>query len=328
MLLKKDANMRLFLRPEIGPYAVRSQGWRYGECPWMGGIPQRARMAVRQRLCIFALGMLSSFAASGFSSPDISEPGLVSTDYAASDGNCSVKSFDDTAYIKYIHDGDTLHLKDGRKIRLIGINTPELARNNSPAEPYAFAAKDTLTKLFKQNKSIGLVFGKNKKDHYGRVLAHVFLGDGDNTQEILLKQGYASAIIIPPNTQFSDCYLEAEKIARCDNRGIWKNNSSRGNSILEAEDLTYKHKGFHLINGRVKSIDINKKGIWLNIDDKLTVGIRPENLTLFDLDTIKSWKNQPITVRGWLNSSNKSNPFYIRVRHPSSIQLTSVFSCN
>ena len=247
-------------------------------------------------------------------------PSLASTPLAQT--NCSSEYYDETSQVRYIHDGDTLHLTDGRKVRLIGINTPELARNNRPAEAYSAEAKKTLGSLFKKDKSISLVSGKDKKDRYGRYLAHAFLSDNTNVQAALLERGLGSAIAIPPNTRFSACYIERERIARCNKAGLWSNTS-----ILKAKNLNKQHSGFHLIKGTVNSIKIDNKGIWLNLDDKLTVGIRPENQNLFDLKAINNMANQTIIVRGWINKSKKSNPYYLRVRHPLSIQPSSSHSC-
>jgi endonuclease YncB( thermonuclease family) len=236
--------------------------------------------------------------------------------------SCSISSYDEITKIRYIHDGDTLHLKDGRKVRLIGINTPELARDNRPAEPFAIEAQNTLESLFKTDKSIALLYGKDKKDHYGRLLAHAFTGQGQNIQSALLRQGYARAITIPPNTRFADCYLEMERLARCDKAGAW-----RTTTVRDTKELGSKDTGFQLIRGRLENIKTNSKGIWLDIDDTLTVGIRPPNLPLFDINELNKLINQTIIVRGWLNKRKGSRPWYIRVRHPRSIQPYSAFSC-
>ena len=245
----------------------------------------------------------------------------------AANGACSSTQsslqFDETVKALYIYDGDTLRLSDGRKIRLIGINTPELARKQKSAEPFAFEAKKALQSLLKKGQSIHLIHGKDQKDHYGRTLAHTFLTNGHNIQKDLIAQGLAHVIIIPPNTKFAACYLETENAARCNQLGLWKN---RG--ILKAEQLTRHHIGFQLIQGTVKNITTDTKGIWLNIDDTLTVGIRPDNQHLFDEKTINSYLNQLISIRGWVNKSRKSTPYYLRVKHPLSIQLSSTLSCN
>jgi endonuclease YncB( thermonuclease family) len=236
--------------------------------------------------------------------------------------DCSSKQFDEISKIRYIHDGDTLHLIDGRKIRLIGINTPELARDRKPAEAYGIEARNALKSLFKNDKSIALVYGKDNKDRYGRLLAHAHLTDGQNAQAALLKLGYARVITVPPNTQMASCYLEIEHKARCENVGLWQNEK-----ILQANRLDNQHIGFHLVQGKVESIINNKKGLWLNLDNRLTVGIRKTNLSLFDIKTINKMLNQSVIVRGWLNKNNKSTPFYLRVRHPLSIQLATAYNC-
>ena len=55
--------------------------------------------------------------------------------------DCSSQRYDETTSIRYIHDGDTLHLKDGRKVRLIGINTPEVAHGDKTAEAFSIPGK-------------------------------------------------------------------------------------------------------------------------------------------------------------------------------------------
>ncbi|NOQ69049.1 MAG: hypothetical protein GQ573_02935, partial [Gammaproteobacteria bacterium] len=237
-----------------GSTVYRKEPWMAVRiCPGMDGIPQGARKAVWLCLLYFSISFVYA--------PQI-----------LAGSACTSEQFDETSKIRYIHDGDTLRLNDGRKIRLIGINTPELAHDGKPAEAFAFEAKNALKSLFKKDKAIALVYGKDKKDRYGRLLAHAFLTDGQNVQATLLKQGYANAITMPPNTLFASCYLEMENKARCNKKGLWKNTV-----ILQAKNLNNQHTGFRLVKGKVESINSNSKGIWLNLDNKLTIGIRPDN---------------------------------------------------
>jgi len=233
----------------------------------------------------------------------------------------------ENAYIKYIHDGDTLHLKDGRKVRLIGINTPEVANKRKPAEAFAVIAKTALRAQFKNSKSITLLPGIEPYDRYNRLLAHGFSKDDSNIQATLLAQGYAYAIAIPPNTRFAACYLQYERQARCNKKGLWKKPQ-----VLTAKNLKNKNMGFALIQGELLGIKTNKKGIWLNLDNKLTVAIRADNRSLFDVKNLNKMRNKQIVIRGWLNKSKKSKsnrrPFYMRIRHPAALQLASTFACN
>jgi endonuclease YncB( thermonuclease family) len=246
---------------------------------------------------------------------------------AISGAACPEADYDETSTIKYIVDGDTVHLKDGRKVRLIGINTPEVARGTRAAEPFAAEAKNVLSALFKENKTVSLVYGEEKFDHYDRLLAHVYTAGGKNVQTVLLKQGYARSITFPPNSHYSACYLQQEREARCSKKGLWKKIKP-----LNAKKLDDTRIGFQLVKGKLVNININKKGIWLNLDNKLTVGIRPDNQPLFDINRLYKMLNQKIVVRGWLNKNKKASatipPYYIRARHPSSLQLADTFACH
>ena len=235
---------------------------------------------------------------------------------------CSSRQYDETTSIKYIHDGDTLHLKDGRKVRLIGINTPEIAHGEKTAEPFSYRAKDALSGLFSDDKTISLIYGNDKYDRYKRLLAHAFTGDGENVQATLLKLGLARSVTFPPNTQFSSCYKQQERKARCARAGLWKKTP-----LLSAENIRDKDIGFQLIRGKLNKISINKKGIWLKLDNTLTIGIRPDDKQLFDIDAIRALLEKDIVVRGWLNKSKYKTPYYMRIRHPSSIQSAEIFAC-
>ena len=97
---------------------------------------------------------------------------------------------------------------------------------------------------------------------------------------------------------------------------------------LPLKDIADKDIGFQLVKGRLNNISINKKGIWLNLDNKLTVGIRPDNQQLFDIDSIDKLIGKNVVVRGWLNKSKKQTPYYMRIRHPSSMQSAESFACD
>ena len=122
--------------------------------------------------------------------------------------------------VRWVVDGDTLQLADGRKIRLIGINAPELGRDGRPDQPLAQAAKKAL-QTFLGNGSARLRFGSDRHDHYGRTLAYVDNAAGASAGEYLLRQGLAVLIAIPPNLSHVSDYRHAEAEARNANRGIW-----------------------------------------------------------------------------------------------------------
>jgi len=239
---------------------------------------------------------------------------------------CPAKHIDQQAKVRYVHDGDTIVLKNGDKIRLIGINAAEVARKQKnkmkKAEPYANAARDYLKQLLPKNTNIQLQFGQDKKDHYGRTLAHVFLKSGKNVQATLLKQGLASAIVFPPNDSLANCYLKIEKQARCEKLALW----SQSTHILPSQQVTSSTKGFHLIQGKVTHIETNQHGIWIKLAGDITLGIRPQNQHLFDINYIKSLTGKVLLARGWLNKGKNNRP-YMRIRHPLSLEIVSKNTC-
>ena len=243
--------------------------------------------------------------------------------------SCPAERVDEYANVRYVHDGDTVHLEDGRKIRLIGINTPELARDAMPEQAYAQAARAYLTKaVAAHDNRVALVYGKERHDRHQRTLAHLYSPDGDNFQALLLQRGLAAAIAHPPNLANTECYAEQEKLARCAGRGIW---SDPEHAVLDAADLSPEDTGFHLVSGKVEQISESSRGIWL-FTAELMIGIRRDNLDEFDRAELLSLKGKQLTVRGWLQRSNKKQStkryrkgrtvnYFMHLRHPASMEI-------
>ncbi len=232
--------------------------------------------------------------------------------------NCPSKHYDESVTIKYIHDGDTVKLVDGRKIRLIGINAPEVARKDQPAEAYALQARDHLRALLhKHNNQVKLVHGIEKRDHYQRSLSHLFLPDGTNIQAQLLSEGLSSSITIPPNDRFSSCYQQAEKQALCSQKAIWSD------KIQAVADLADSTNGFRVLRGKLKHIKSSSKGLWLELEHGLSLRIAFKHKPLFDMNQLKDLIDQTIIIRGWLQTKKQPRPgerFYMQIKHPSAIE--------
>jgi endonuclease YncB( thermonuclease family) len=105
------------------------------------------------------------------------------------DTDCHVE---ETAVCTKVVDGDTIYLDNGEKVRFVGVNTPERG-----VEGY-IASKNFVQKLC-LNKEVGLDIDDSKhNDKYGRTLAVVIV-DGKNLNEMLLKEGLAEVMYIPPS---------------------------------------------------------------------------------------------------------------------------------
>lgn len=124
------------------------------------------------------------------------------------------------ATVKRVVDGDTFELENGEKVRMIGMDTPETVKPNHSVEPYGKEASN-FTKELLTGQNVTLKFDVEPYDKYKRLLAYVYLSDGTFVNEKLVRDGYARIMTIPPNVAKADLFLEAEREAREQNRGLW-----------------------------------------------------------------------------------------------------------
>jgi micrococcal nuclease len=124
--------------------------------------------------------------------------------------------------VQRVVDGDTLLLDNGARIRLIGVNTPETVKPNSPVEPFGPEASQ-FTKRFIADGGgeVRLQFDRERVDRHGRFLAYVYVGDLLLNEE-LIRAGLARA---EPQYHYSAAmktrFQRAEADARRSRRGIW-----------------------------------------------------------------------------------------------------------
>jgi endonuclease YncB( thermonuclease family) len=124
--------------------------------------------------------------------------------------------------VKRVNDGDTLQLADGRLVRYIGVNSPEINHERNTAEPFGFEARAANGELV-GSRRIRLEFDVERFDDYGRTLAHVFLADGSMVTESLLRSGLALCLATPPNIKYENRLLAAQREAMRARRGLWQN---------------------------------------------------------------------------------------------------------
>ena len=134
-------------------------------------------------------------------------------------------------------DGDTFKATlDGKviTIRMLAVDTPELAKEDKAADYYANEASDYTCNRLKQAKKITLEYDANsdKQDKYDRYLAWVFL-DGDLLQTDLVENGYAKVAYLYNDYKYTDILIQKQEIASAKNIGIW--NSSKENNETDNE---------------------------------------------------------------------------------------------
>jgi len=121
--------------------------------------------------------------------------------------------------VKSVIDGDTIELENGERVRYIGIDTPETKHPSKPVQYYGKEASEANRSLV-EGKEVRLEFDVQQRDKYGRLLAYVYVGD-TFVNAWLVENGYAQILTIPPNVKYQDKFLELQKKARQEGRGLW-----------------------------------------------------------------------------------------------------------
>ncbi len=119
-------------------------------------------------------------------------------------------------------DGDTIRVREGDRIRLIGVDTPETKHPRRPVEPFGKEAS-AFTREAVEHRDVRLEADTRtwKRDRYGRLLAYVYRRPDDfllNAE--LLKGGYARAYLRFPFSR-RDEFADLERAAREKELGLW-----------------------------------------------------------------------------------------------------------
>jgi endonuclease YncB( thermonuclease family) len=201
--------------------------------------------------------------------------------------------------VQRVVDGDTVRLKDGRSVRMIGLNAPETGKKGRPDEPYAVAARQRLQALVDSSDGrLGLVAGRESKDRYGRTLAHLYGANGENLEARLLAEGLGFQVGVAPNVDLVTCQQAAENSARDARLGLWRQSPVQSVAQL-------KQSGFALISGRVSKIERNRGGIWIELQGALVLRIAPDLVRQFDAAGLSGLQGKLVEARGWVQDRAK-----------------------
>lgn len=228
---------------------------------------------------------------------------------------CSLDSAAESAAVDYVYDGDTVKLGDGRKVRFIGINTPEINHDGGPSEPFAHAARVRLQQLIGEQRLL-LRFDRERHDRYGRLLAHPYLPNGQSLSRILLQEGLAAAVVIPPNLWQNDCYLSEEARAKAVDRGIW---SAAESLSKHSTELVRGDGGFTLLEGKVEEVDESRKSLWLELEGNVALRIPKRDLHYFSSYDPRGLADKTVEARGWLTFHK--GKWRMSVRHPNALKI-------
>ena len=112
--------------------------------------------------------------------------------------------------VRWVADGDSIVLQDGRQVRYIGINAPEIQHEDRKAEPFGDKAK-AINQSFVLHQNVRLKFDREKKDRYDRTLAYVYLRNGQFINAEMISHGAAYFLYIRPNTKYTDLFIKHQQ---------------------------------------------------------------------------------------------------------------------
>jgi micrococcal nuclease len=137
-----------------------------------------------------------------------------------------------TAVVTRVVDGDTIEARIGGEVedvRLIGVDTPETVKPGAPVQCFGPQASSFARRLLEGGR-VRLVFGEERRDVYGRLLAYAYLDPAVEAQAgppsrfvnaILVRRGLARSLTIPPNDRFAPLLERLELGAARAGRGLW-----------------------------------------------------------------------------------------------------------
>jgi micrococcal nuclease len=126
------------------------------------------------------------------------------------------------AYVVRAVDGDTIEARIGGEpedVRYIGVDTPETVKPGTPVQCFGHRASAFDRRLV-EGRRVRLVFGVERRDVYGRLLAYAYIGHRFVNAE-LVRRGLARTLAIPPNTLHRALFRRLELRAARTGRGLW-----------------------------------------------------------------------------------------------------------
>lgn len=123
-------------------------------------------------------------------------------------------------------DGDTIEIEDKKKVRYIGINTPETVDPRRKVECFGRESSNKNKELV-EGMRIRMEKDISDIDKYNRLLRYVWIEDKNSSlsgvfvNDYLVRQGFAQVSTFPPDVKYVDQFVKAQREARENNRGLW-----------------------------------------------------------------------------------------------------------
>lgn len=217
--------------------------------------------------------------------------------------------------VRHVHDGDTVVLDDGTRVRLLAVNTPEIDGRYTQGESGGEAARRWLQQRV-QGRTVRLETDRERQDKYGRLLAHLFAEDGEHLNLSLVEQGLAVVSLYPPNLKYAEALLAAQRQAESAGRGVWGSKAYRPRPLdgLKGKPAS----GWGRWTGAPSRAERGPRYARLIFPSGAEVRIDAEYLPLFP--TLERYVGRALEIRGW--ASGKHGHPVFRLRHPSALVET------
>lgn len=124
-----------------------------------------------------------------------------------------------TALVTHVFDGDTVYAAGIGRVRLLGIDAPELGGRFEQPAPFAIEARERPQTLVLR-RWVRLECEGTRRDTHGRYLAYVFIGRSELVNAQLVREGLAR-VSARARLQHWDALRQAEEAARSRRRGMW-----------------------------------------------------------------------------------------------------------
>ncbi|MFN3218242.1 MAG: thermonuclease family protein [Acidimicrobiales bacterium] len=121
-------------------------------------------------------------------------------------------------------DGDTIVVRSGphtEPVRLLGIDTPEVAHHGRRAECFGPEASERTAELLPVGATVRLDLDVEARDAYDRVLAYVTTAEGVIVNLALAAEGFATPLAISPNYALADAIAGLSRDAAAQGLGLW-----------------------------------------------------------------------------------------------------------
>jgi micrococcal nuclease len=120
-----------------------------------------------------------------------------------------------------VYDGDTILLENGMKVRYLGIDAPEMGHDTGGQPEFMAPEARDLNLHLVGSKRVRLEFDEVKEDRHGRVLAYVFLENGEMVNALLVRKGLAYVSVRRPNVRYFSHLLQQQRLAMQEGIGLW-----------------------------------------------------------------------------------------------------------